>query len=122
MQITANLKHILLCALLAGLAACGGTSEDGNTVQVDGINVKSTINKTGRYDVEITGSNNEVTITAGNKVGRLDITGINHDVWIQANAEVDSIDITGSGNTVHVPPGFKTKLSKSGSNNDIKEG
>lgn len=115
-------KRLIICGVLASLAACGGTSEDGNTVQVDGINVKSTLNKTGSYNVEITGSNNEVTITAGNKVGRLEITGINHDVWIQAGVVVDSIDIAGSGNTVHVPLGFKTKLTKSGSNNDIKEG
>ncbi len=122
MQAINKLKSFLAITLLAGLAACGGTSDDGDTVQVDGINVRSTINKTGSYDVEITGSNNDVTITAGNKVGRLDITGINHDVWIQAGAEVISIDIAGSGNTVHVPLGFKTKLTKSGSNNDIKEG
>jgi hypothetical protein len=115
-------KRLIICGVLAGLAACGGTSEDDNTVQVAGINVKSTINKTGSYNVEITGSNNEVTITAGNKVGRLDIAGINHDVWIQAGAEVDSIDIEGSDNTVHVPAGFKTKLTKSGSNNNVEEG
>ena len=123
---TTNPTRRLLCAtvmalLPLSLLGCGGTSEDGNTIYVDGLNIKSTLNKAGIYNVEVTGSNNDVTITSGNKVGSLDITGINHDVWIQSGVEVDRIDISGTGNTLHVPRGFKSKINRSGSNNVVKE-
>ncbi len=114
-----------LAIALAGallLTACGGTTEEGKTVKVEGIDITSTINKTELYDVEVSGLNNKVTIKAGNKVGHLGINGIKHHVWIEQNTSVESIRIDGESNTVHVPVGFKSKISKSGKNNEVKEG
>ena len=114
-----------LVIALAGallLTACGGTTEEGKTVKVDGIDITSTINKLETYDVEVSGVNNKVTIKGGNKVGHLGISGIKHHVWIEMSAVVDSIRIDGESNTVHVPVGFKSKVTKSGKNNEIKEG
>ncbi len=115
------LGALVLALLPLGLLGCGGTSEDGDTVYVGGVNLKSTVNKTGVYKLEVTGSNNDVTVSAGNKLARIDITGLNHDVWIQAGVEVERVDMSGAGNTLHVPRGFTSKISRSGSNNVVKE-
>lgn len=115
-----------LIAAFAGallLTACGGggTTEEGKTVKVDGINITSTINKIDPYDLEVSGANNKVTIKAGNKVGHLQVEGLGHDVWIEKAVVIDSIRIEGANTTVHVPVGFKSKISKSGKNNEVKE-
>jgi hypothetical protein len=115
------IKQYLACAAILALAACGGTSESDNVVYVDGVKVKSTLNRTGTYDVQVSGTHNEVTISSGNKVGSLDIAGINNKVRIQAGTEVGKIDMAGSGNTVYVPVGFKTKITRDGSNNEVEE-
>lgn len=109
-----------LGALLT-LAACGGSTDDGNRVYVDGVRVKTTINKTGRYDVDITGTDCEVRIGAANTVDRLLITGFSNEVHVDDTAKIEVIDFAGRDNTVYVPKGFKTRRVNEGANNRIIE-
>ena len=39
----------------------------------------------------------------------------------QSDATVERIELDGSGNTVYVPVGFKSRISRNGSNNDVIE-
>ena len=53
----------LVCALfMSVLSACGGSSDDGHVVTVDGISMDKTIDKTGIYDLEVTGARNDVEL------------------------------------------------------------
>ena len=112
----------LACALFVSvLSACGGTSDEGHVVTVDGISMDKTINKTGLYDLEVTGARNDVTVSAGDTVGRLLVAGVNNRVFVLDAVTVDRIELDGSGNTVYVPRGFKAPVSRSGNNNDVIE-
>lgn len=115
-------RYLLLGAALAlTLQACGGASDEGSVVTVDGVRVKTTINKNGSYDIDITGGDCEVTVATGNVVKRLRITGVSNKVSVQPTAQIDLIDFVGHGNTVYVPKGFKTRVLNSGGNNDVIE-
>ena len=120
-------KHPFLSVLIAALAAasslaaCGGSSDEGRWVTIDGVSMDKTIDKTGPYDVEVTGARNDVTIAASNTVGRLAVSGINNRVYVLKTAAVEQIELAGSGNTVYVPAGFKGRVQRSGNNNDVLE-
>lgn len=108
-------------AVTLALGGCGGTSSSGSLTEVDGVRVKSTIDRPGLYDVDINGIDCDVTIGEGNTIQRLLITGVGNTVRIPASAKVERIEFTGSKNTVFVPKGFKTQVEGVGSNNHIKE-
>lgn len=112
----------LLCALfMSALSACGGSSDDGHVVTVDGISMDKTIDKTGPYDLEVTGARNDVTVSMGNTVLRLSVAGLNNRIYVLKTATVERIELDGSGNTVYVPVGFKSRISRNGNNNDVIE-
>lgn len=112
----------LVCALfMSMLSACGGSSDDGHVVTVDGVSMDKTIDKTGPYDLEVTGARNDVTVAAGNAVLRLSVAGVNNRIFVLKTATVERIDLDGSGNTVYVPVGFKSRISRNGNNNDVVE-
>jgi len=126
---TARCRRSALTVLLAlggtvvslALGGCGGTSNSGALTEVDGVRIKSTIDRPGLYDVDITGIDCDVTIGEGNTLQRLLITGVGNTVRIPASAKVERIEFTGSKNTVFVPKGFKTQVDGVGSNNHVKE-
>ncbi|OYU25786.1 MAG: hypothetical protein CFE41_19425 [Burkholderiales bacterium PBB2] len=126
---TARCRRSALTVLLAlggtvvslALGGCGGTSNSGALTEVDGVRVKSTIDRPGLYDVDINGIDCDVTIGEGNTLQRLLITGVGNTVRIPASAKVERIEFTGSKNTVFVPKGFKTQVDGVGSNNHVKE-
>ncbi len=112
----------LVCALfMSVLSACGGTSDDGHVVTVDGVSMDKTIDKTGIYDLEVTGARNDVTVAAGNTVARLIVAGMNNRIFVLKTATVERIELDGSGNTVYVPVGFKSRVTRNGNNNDVIE-
>ena len=77
----------LVCALfMSVLSACGGTSDEGHVVTVDGISMDKTIDKTGIYDLEVTGARNDVTVAAGNTVARLIVAGMNNRIFVLKTA------------------------------------
>lgn len=80
-----------------------------------------TINKTGRYDLEVTGARNDVTVAAGNTVGRIIVAGVNNRIFVLETATVERIELDGSGNTVYVPKGLKPPVTRHGNNNDVIE-
>lgn len=108
-------------AVSLALGGCGGTSSSGALTEVDGVRVKSTIDRPGLYDVDINGIDCDVTIGEGNSIQRLLITGVGNTVRIPASAKVERIEFTGSKNTVFVPKGFKTQVDGVGSNNHVRE-
>ncbi|RQO83598.1 DUF3060 domain-containing protein [Acidovorax sp. FJL06] len=111
-----------VCALfMSMLSACGGTSDEGHVVTVDGVSMDKTIDKTGPYDLEVTGARNDVTVAAGNTVLRLSVAGLNNRIFVLKTTTVERIELDGSGNTVYVPVGFKSRISRNGNNNDVVE-
>ncbi len=115
------LRHLACALFLSLLSACGGSSDEGHVVTVDGISMDKTINKTGRYDLEVTGARNDVTVAAGNTVGRIIVAGVNNRIFVLETATVERIELDGSGNTVYVPKGLKPPVTRHGNNNDVIE-
>lgn len=111
----------LSLALPASLLGCGGSSDDGSVVYVDGLRVKTRINKSNVYDLEVTGGDCEVTIAADNTVKRLIISGISNKVIVEAGAKIELVDFAGRSNRVSVPAGFKTRVVNSGDDNKLIE-
>lgn len=106
------------------LSACGSSGhvdDRGHEVLVDGHKLDSIINKSGRYNVYITGTSNNIVISDKNQVGRIRVTGVNNDLTIRAGATVDQIDLEGEGNTLYIPRGLVSRISKSGIGNKIIE-
>lgn len=116
-----RLVSLSLLCMLGLLSACGGSSEEEGRVLIDGLGLTVHVDKSGLYDIEISGARNEVSVAATNTVDKLLITGFNNTVRVKAGASIQHIDFSGSGNTVYVPRGFKAKVSKAGANNDVIE-
>lgn len=113
-------RGVLLLGVLA-LAGCGGGSDEGSRYLLDGISVKRTVNKTETYDIEVTGTDCELTVAANNTVKRLLITGVSNKVMVEAGTQIEVIDFAGRSNTVYVPKGFKTRVVNSGGDNKVEE-
>lgn len=118
----------ILCALLAllslSLIACGSSGhvdDRGNEVVIDGHKLDSIINKSGLYNVYLSGTSNNIVIAEKNQVGRIRVTGVNNDLSIRNSATVEQIDLEGEGNTLYVPKGFISRISRSGVGNKIIE-
>lgn len=103
------------------VTGCGGSGEDANVYWVDGTDLNRTVNKAGVYDIEIHGIRNDITITAGNTVGRLGVAGLNNRIYLSQTATIRHVEMTGRNNTLFVPPGFRATTQIGGENNDIIE-
>lgn len=114
-------RHLACALFISLLSACGGSSDEGHVVTVDGISMDKTINKTGRYDLEVTGARNDVTVSAGNTVGRIIVAGVNNRIYVLETATVERIELDGSGNTVYVPKGQRVPVTRHGNSNDVIE-
>ena len=116
------ISFITLSSLV--LSACGSSGhvdDRGNEVLVDGHKLDSIINKSGRYNVYITGTSNNIVISDKNQVGGIRVTGVNNDLTIRAGATVEQIDLEGEGNTLYIPKGLVSRISRSGIGNKIVE-
>lgn len=114
-------RNLLYSLLISALSACGGSSYDGYVVTVEGVSMDRTIDRADPYDLEVKGVRNDVTVSAGNTVLRLNVDGLNNRIYVRKTAIVDHIELHGTGNTVYVPVGFKSLISRNGSNNEVIE-
>jgi hypothetical protein len=106
------------------LIACGSSGhvdDRGSEVLIDGHKLDSIINKSGRYNVYITGTSNNIVIAEKNQVGRIRVTGVSNDLSIRSGATVEQIDLEGEGNTLYIPKGLVSRIIKSGIGNKIVE-
>ena len=106
------------------LIACGSSGhvdDRGSEVLIDGHKLDSIINKSGRYNVYITGTSNNIVIAEKNQVGRIRVTGVNNDLTIRSATTVEQIDLEGEGNTLYIPKGLVSRITKSGIGNKIVE-
>ncbi len=107
--------------IIAGCGSSGHVDDRGNEVVIDGHKLDSIINKSGRYNVYLTGTSNNIVIAEKNQVGRIRVTGVNNDLSIRNSAMVEQIDLEGEGNTLYIPKGFVSRISRSGVGNKIIE-
>jgi hypothetical protein len=124
-KVLSQSMFILLLALSSFiLSACGSSGhvdDRGNEIVIDGHKLDSIINKSVRYNVYISGTSNNIVISEKNQVGRIRVTGVSNDVTIRAGATVDQIDLEGEGNTLYIPKGLVSRITKSGFSNKIVE-
>lgn len=97
-------------------------SNDIKTIKVSGLSSTAKINESSIFNLDISGTDNTVTIVSGNQVNDINIKGLNNKITIETNVTVNNIYVEGSGNTVIVPIGSGIGLSSSsGLNNKIIE-
>jgi|GEM_PF-3023043 hypothetical protein len=111
----------LTSLILSGCGSSGHVDDRGSEVVIDGHKLDSIINKSGRYNVYLSGTSNNIVISEKNQVGRIRVTGVNNDLSIRNGATVEQIDLEGEGNTLYIPRGFVSRISKSGIGNKIIE-
>lgn len=115
-----SIQNMVVLCIFFLLTACVHDDED-NTIKVNGIGDTVVINETGKYNIDINGINNTVTVKTDNTIGKLTINGQNNMITLQENSTVDKIIISGSDNTIYVPTGTKYSLDDSGFGNDVIE-
>lgn len=121
----AQLCLVFFCSIFL-MTACGGggsqVSENNSEVNVDGNQIRSQVNKTGSYYLNVNGDNNNVEVAQKNNLQRLHIRGSGNEISLGAETLVDAIHVDGNNNRIYVPHKFlHTRFSQTGTNNLILE-
>lgn len=124
------------------LAACNGGGDSGPSVESVTVNDSYstvTVTRSSRYDLDINGMKNTVTVTdnqqidelnlngsghtlnigKGANIGTMNLVGVSSDITLQPGFSVSKIIYTGAGITIHIPAGA-TLPPATGSGVDLK--
>ena len=115
---------LFVCFISVG---CGGGSGGGNddsstvkTINVSGVGTTTVVNEGGKYNLNISGVSNNITITYGNEVEELKVSGTSNVITIENGVTVSSFTMSGASNTVFVPFGSSISFTGSGVGNVLK--
>lgn len=125
---------VIVLMVLVFVSACGGESSGSSdssssdtsslsveSVVVSGVGGTNVINRSGQYNLSISGVEHNITITEGNAVNALTISGVSNRVIIESGVTVSSLTISGSNNIVFVPVDSSISLtSRTGVGNELK--
>lgn len=121
------MKNLFAILIISILTACSGVSSSNDsksaitTFTISGVNTKTTLNKTVEYSVDVSGENNDVSISGSNTVNHLRVSGENNNITIEKTALVRNISMSGESNKVYVPVGFQTQVTNTGLKNAVIE-
>jgi len=124
-------KLLLIFAL--GLTGCDSSSDSTTqpvtntdntykTVNITGIGTTTTINETDKFDLNIEGIGNTITIERYNDIATLNLTGNNNQITFERTTDVDTFNITGNDNTIFVDASITSSVTitnNTGSGNQI---
>jgi len=121
------MKKLFAILIIFILTACSGISSSNDpksaitTFTISGVNTKTTLNKTVEYSVDVSGENNNVSISGNNTVNHLQVSGQNNSITIEKTAIVRNISMSGESNKVYVPVGFQAHITNTGLKNAVIE-
>ena len=107
--------------IIAGCGSSGHVDDRGTEVVIDGHKLDSIINKSGRYNVYLTGTSNNIVIAEKKSSWSHTCDRRHNDLSIRNSAMVEQIDLEGEGNTLYIPKGFVSRISRVGVGNKIIE-
>ncbi|EPX55614.1 hypothetical protein D187_009225 [Cystobacter fuscus DSM 2262] len=102
-----------------GESARAEKQSDDARIEISGVGAKETHRCSSKTEVDISGSDNEVTLTGDCK--RVSVSGAGNTVKVEA---VGAIDVTGANNTVTWKKALgakKPKVSRDGANNKVTQ-
>ena len=91
-----------------------------NSFEISGIGSTTDLNKSGKYDLEISGIENIVTIKRNNTIDNLEISGVANTVYIELNTWVSNLTVSGRSNVIYVPLNSKISFTDTGIGNKLK--
>ena len=91
-----------------------------NSFEISGIGSTTDLNKSGKYDLEISGIENIVTIKRNNTIDNLEISGVANTVYIELNTWVSNLTVSGRSNVIYVPLNSKISFTDEGVGNELK--
>ena len=130
-----NLLFIISSILT--LSACAESSDliDTDPTNTDTTNTDSThidsfeisdigsttdLNKSGKYNLEISGNKNIVTIKSNNTINDLKISGVSNTIYIEPNTSVSNLTVSGTKNVVYVPLNSQISFTDTETGNELK--
>jgi len=105
-----------------GLFGSGGIIDpDVTQVLIDASNTTQTVNRDDRYDLTVSGSENEITIASNSDIRNMLVSGDRNVIEFNSGTTVEDLDITGRNNVIRVPDGSGIVIDNdSGSDNSFE--
>ncbi len=108
----------LLLTISITLLCCAASFSQQN-VQVASFGSFLGVDEPGTYNLSVAGTDNTITIAAGNRIATFDLDGSNNSIVVASDVAIGQLNITGSGNTITVPAGTDYRVNDKGSNNRV---
>ena len=121
------MKYFVFPLWLMVLFACGGgpagglTSDSIASLNINGSGTTTDIDEANKFNLNIVGSNNTITIASDNVIGTLNITGSNNLVTFGNSVSLQSFVITGSDNAINIPAGSGISFTGAVASNTLIE-
>jgi len=96
------------------------TPRDIDSFEISGIGSTTDLNKSGKYDLEISGNKNIVTIKSNNTINDLKISGVSNTIYIEPNTSVSNLTVSGTKNVVYVPLNSQISFTDTETGNELK--
>lgn len=107
-----------------GLFGSGGggiINPDIPQVLIDESNTTQTVTRDDRYDLTVSGSENDITIAPNSEIRNMLVSGDRNVIEFESGTTVEDLDITGRNNVVRVPDGSGIVIDNdSGSDNSFE--
>ena len=115
-----NLSLIILSILILSACAESGDSKDIDSFEISAIGLITNVDKSGTYNLEISGINNVVTIKSNNTINDLKISGVSNTIYIEPNTSVSNLTVSGTKNVVYVPLNSQISFTDTETGNELK--
>jgi hypothetical protein len=112
-------NFLLIISNILILSACI-ESDDIDSIEISDFGLTTDLNKSGKYDLEISGIKNVVTIKSNNIINNLKISGVKNTVYIEPNTSVSNFTVSGTENIIYVPLKSNISFTDTGEGNKQK--
>ncbi|MEA3410649.1 MAG: DUF3060 domain-containing protein [Pseudomonadota bacterium] len=90
-----------------GLFGSGEIIDNSVTeVLIDASNTTQTVNRDDRFDLTVSGSENDITIDSNSDIRNMLVSGDRNSITFRGGSKVEDLDCSGNNNTIIVPEGL----------------
>jgi hypothetical protein len=87
---------------------------------ISSVSSTTDLKKSGEYNLEISGVDNNITIKSNNTIKNLEISGVLNIVYIEPNTSVSNFTVSGTKNVIYVPLNSQISFIDTGIGNELK--